>query len=102
MSDGRDYLRDMWKQDTTNDIKGVSLEEQARYTDWPEKDARRKALMDLHELEHMPDQRMHRIVSFVKSGFRIVGAFAGMFGHIPAAFGLFFLAEVVGIYEELV
>lgn len=102
MSDGRDYLRDMWKQDTTNDTKGASLEEQAKYTDWPEKDARRKALMDLHDLEHMPDQRMHRIVSFVKSGFRIVGAFAGMFGYLPAGFALFFLAEVVGIYEELV
>lgn len=102
MSDGRDYLRDMWKQDTTNDTKGASLKEQAKYTDWPEKDARRKALTNLHDLEHMPDQRMHRIVSFVKSGFRIVGAFAGMFGYIPAAFGLFFLAEVVGIYEELV
>ena len=54
------------------------------------------------EIEYMPDQRMHRIVSFVKSGFRIVGAIIGMTGYVPAAFGLFFLAEVVGIYEELV
>ena len=92
MSDGRDYLRDMWKQDTTNDVKGASLEEQAKHTDWENE----------QNLDYMPDQRMHRIVSFVKSGFRIVGAFAGMFGYIPAAFGLFFLAEVVGIYEELV
>ena len=120
MGDGRtDLFRNMWTRTTTNDTGmvdttpfskkiadqypiGASLEEQAKYTDWPEKDARRKALMDLYDLEHMPDQRMHRIVSFVKSGFRIVGAFAGMFGYIPAAFGLFFLAEVVGIYEELV
>ena len=101
MSDGRDYLRDMWKQDTTNDVKGASLEEQAKHTDWeyPDTEVREQQPLDI---DYMPDQRMHRIVSFVKSGFRIVGAFAGMFGYLPAAFGLFFLAEVVGIYEELV
>ena len=101
MSDGRDYLRDMWKQDTTNDTKGASLEEQAKHTDWeyPDTEVREQQNLDI---AYMPDQRMHRIVSFVKSGFRIVGAFTGMFGYIPAAFGLFFLAEVVGIYEELV
>lgn len=94
MSDGRDYLRDMWTRTTTNDgivntpeeFKKRSKQQEQQYLD----------------IDYMPDQRMHRIVSFVKSGFRIVGAFAGMFGYVPAAFGLFFLAEVVGIYEELV
>ena len=95
MSDGRDFLRDMWTRTSTND--GV--------VNSPEEAKRRGEIFntnDMHDLDYMPDQRMHRNVSFVKSGFRIVGAILGMVGNIPAAFGLFFLAEVVGIYEELV
>ena len=49
----------------------------------------------------MPDQKWHRIISFIKSGIRIIG-----YGFIP--FNLLFatvlliLSEVVGIVEELV
>ena len=93
MSDGRDYLRDMWTRTTTQEGMVSSPEEAKK---------RSKALEEFYDIDYMPDQRMHRIVSFVKSGFRIVGTFVGMFGYVPAAFGLFFLAEVVGIYEELV
>lgn len=95
MSDGRDFLRDMWTRTSTNDGMVNS----------PEEVKRRGEIFntnDMHDLYYMPDQRMHRIVSFVKSGFRIIGAVMGMVGYVPAAFGLFFLAEVVGIYEELV
>jgi len=98
MGDGRtDLFRNMWTRTTTNDTKGASYEAKLtnEYFDY-------SAERIDSQIKAMPNQRMHRIVSFVKSGFRIVGAFAGMFGYIPAAFGLFFLAEVVGIYEELV
>ena len=52
-------------------------------------------------IDQMPDQKWHRIISFIKSGIRIVG-----YGFIP--FNLLFatvllvLSEAVGILEELV
>ena len=52
-------------------------------------------------IDQMPDQKWHRIISFIKSGIRIVG-----YGFIPfnllLATGLLVLSEVVGIVEELV
>ena len=55
----------------------------------------------LKNIDQMPDQKWHRIISFIKSGIRIIG-----YGFIP--FNLLFatvlliLSEVVGIVEELV
>ena len=94
MSDGRDFLRDMWTRTSTNDGMVNTLEEFKKRSKQQEQ--------EYLNIDYMPDQKMHRNVSFVKSGFRIVGAIFGMVGYVPAAFGLFFLAEVVGIYEELV
>ena len=57
--------------------------------------------VQLKNIDQMPDQKWHRIISFIKSGIRIVG-----YGFIP--FNLLFatvllvLSEVVGIIEELV
>ena len=100
MSDGRDYLRDMWTKTTTNEgmvnsleefkKRSASLEEQARHTDWEE------------ELKHMPNQKLHRNISFVKSGLRLVACIFGMTQMYAIAFALLFMAEVVGIYEEMV
>ena len=100
MSDGRDYLRDMWTKTTTNEgmvnsleefkKRSASLEEQARHTDWEE------------ELKHMPNQKLHRNISFVKSGLRLVACIFGMTQMYVIAFALLFMAEVVGIYEEMV
>ena len=53
------------------------------------------------KIQHYPDARKHQIVSFIKSGIRIIG-----YACIP--FSLFWatafliLSEVVGIAEELV
>jgi hypothetical protein len=51
--------------------------------------------------EHMPNQKWHRIVSFVKSGVRIVG-----YCFIPFSLGiattLLIFSEIIGILEELV
>ena len=52
-------------------------------------------------IDQMPDQKWHRIISFVKSGIRIVGYLAIPF-NIPAAVSLLVVSEVVGIIEELV
>ena len=102
MGDGRTNLfRSMWTRTTTNDtkssweysdtqVKSASLEEQAKHTPWED------------EMKHMPDQKMHKIVSFVKSGLRLVACILGMVYSMPAAFALLFMAEVVGIYEEMV
>ena len=52
-------------------------------------------------IESMPDQYLHRIVSFIKSVVRIVG-----YGFIPVdlvvATAFLILSEVIGILEELV
>ena len=52
-------------------------------------------------LEHMPNQKWHKYVSFIKSGVRIVG-----YGFIPfsltIACVILILSEVIGIVEEMV
>ena len=53
------------------------------------------------DLEKLPDPRVHQIVSFIKSGIRIVGYVMIPFNLVIAA-GLLVLSEVVGIIEELV
>jgi hypothetical protein len=53
------------------------------------------------DLKYMPNQKWHQIISFVKSGVRIIG-----YGFIPfslvTATILLILSEIVGIVEELV
>jgi hypothetical protein len=52
-------------------------------------------------LEKLPDPRKHQIISFIKSGIRIVGYAFIPFNLVIAAVVLIF-SEVVGILEELV
>ena len=56
---------------------------------------------DRKNLEYMPDQRLHQLISFFKSGVRIVGYFFIPF-NLVAATVLLILSEVIGIIEELV
>ena len=51
--------------------------------------------------QHHPDARKHQIISFIKSGIRIIGYALIPFSLIYATFVLIF-SEVVGILEELV
>lgn len=51
--------------------------------------------------EHMPNQKWHRIFSFIKSGVRIAGYCFIPFSLGMATFLLIF-SEVIGIFEELV
>lgn len=56
---------------------------------------------DPNELEHMPNQKWHKIISFIKSGVRILG-YAIIPFNLVIATGVLILSEVIGIVEELV
>jgi len=52
-------------------------------------------------LNNIPDPRLHQIISFIKSGVRILGYVALPFSIIISAI-LLAIAEIIGIFEELV
>ena len=56
---------------------------------------------DRKNLEHMPDQKLHQVISFIKSGIRIVG-YGLLLYSVPIAVGVLILSEAIGIIEELV
>jgi hypothetical protein len=61
------------------------------------------------KLDKVPDPRLHQIISFVKSGVRIISSVAAVVAVssnlslaviiLAAGYGI---AEVIGVYEELV
>ena len=53
------------------------------------------------EIKHMPNQKWHKYVSFIKSGVRIAGYFFIPFSLVAATSVLIF-SEIIGIIEELV
>jgi hypothetical protein len=53
------------------------------------------------EQKHMPNQKWHKIMSFIKSSIRITGYALVPFDLVTAAIVLIF-SEIVGILEELV
>jgi len=55
----------------------------------------------MKEIEHMPNQKLHKYVSFAKSTVRIAGYILIPFNLESAAIVLI-LSEIVGIIEELV
>ena len=55
----------------------------------------------MKNLEKLPDPRLHQIISFVKSGVRILGYLFIPF-DIGAAIALLVVSEGIGIVEELV
>ena len=48
-----------------------------------------------------PDARKHQIISFIKSGFRILG-YGLLLYSLPIAVGVLIFSEAIGIIEELV
>ena len=56
---------------------------------------------DRKNLKHMPDQRLHQVISFIKSGIRILG-YGLLLYSVPIAVGVLILSEAIGIIEELV
>ena len=55
-----------------------------------------------NEAMNYPDAKMHQVISFIKSGIRILACIAGVFGLFGWAFAGLAIAEIVGIIEELV
>jgi hypothetical protein len=51
---------------------------------------------------NQPDPRLHRNISFAKSGLRIIAGVLLCTGQLFAAGAFVILAEVLGIVEELV
>lgn len=55
----------------------------------------------IKDFKHMPNQKWHKIISFIKSGVRIIG-----YGFIPfnltIACVVLIISEVIGIIEEMV
>ena len=51
--------------------------------------------------QQLPDARKHQLISFVKSGIRILGYFFIPF-NLGVAVTLLIVSEAVGIFEELV
>lgn len=53
------------------------------------------------DVKHMPNQKWHKIISFIKSGVRIIG-----YGFIPfnltIACVVLIFSEVIGVIEEMV
>ena len=56
---------------------------------------------DRENLEYMPNQKWHQIVSFIKSGFRLAG-YGLLLYSVPIAVGVLIFSELIGIVEELV
>ena len=55
----------------------------------------------MKNLDKLPDPKLHQIISFVKSGIRILGYIFIPF-DLGAAVTLLVVSEAVGIIEELV
>jgi len=55
----------------------------------------------IKDFRHMPNQKWHKIVSFIKSGVRIFGYLLIPFS-LPLAAGVLVFSEIIGIIEELV
>ena len=52
--------------------------------------------------QKIPDPKQHQVISFIKSGIRIAACVVAVFGYFEAGFTGLLLAELVGIYEEMV
>ena len=58
-------------------------------------------MSDSRPKQELPDARKHQIISFIKSGIRILGYILLPF-NLTVAMGVLIVSEIVGIIEELV
>ena len=58
-------------------------------------------MSDHRPKQQLPDARKHQIISFIKSGIRILGYILLPF-NLTVAMGVLIVSEIVGIIEELV
>jgi len=70
-----------------------------------ELDLMKQKLVQLEEIKeenNYPDPVKHKHISFIKSGFRILAGATLFFGEFAIAGVLFIVAELLGVYEEIV
>jgi len=83
----------------------MKTEEQRLLDELYDRESRRVSnILDLSTsplITDYPDAKKHQLVSFIKSGIRIIGYIFIPFNLVVSAF-LLILSEVVGIIEELV
>jgi hypothetical protein len=61
-----------------------------------------KGTKKIVDVEDIPDPVLHKYLSFIKSGLRVIGCGVGIAGLVVSAFFFFLVAEAVGILEEMV
>jgi len=61
-----------------------------------------KAALETPAAEKHPDAKKHKYISFVKSGIRIIACGFLAYYEIQTAAILFAVAELLGVYEEMV
>ena len=100
MSDGITEARrgTYWKNDKYNHDDSI-INWEAYHKVKSTKDI--KLYTKIKDFKHMPNQKWHRYVSFIKSGVRILGYALIPFNLIAATIVLIF-SEIIGIVEELV
>ena len=57
--------------------------------------------VNIPKFQHHPDARKHQIVSFIKSGIRILG-YGLLIVNLELAVGVLIFSEIIGIIEEKV
>tara|TARA_R110000737_G_scaffold208691_1_gene226629 strand:+ start:2879 stop:3112 length:234 start_codon:yes stop_codon:yes gene_type:complete len=60
-----------------------------------------QVMSKLDKPKQLPDAKKHQIISFIKSGIRILG-YGLLIVNVPIAVGVLIFSEVIGIIEELV
>ena len=68
---------------------------------WDKQQKELKQQKEIKDFRHMPNQKWHKIISFIKSGVRILGYVLIPFNLVVATIVLIF-SEVIGVIEELV
>ena len=81
--------------------KNPLTEEKKEYLNDIKEYIRKNPITDDKDIDKMPNQKWHQIVSFVKSGVRIVGYCFIPFNLVVATVLLVF-SEIIGIVEEMV
>lgn len=90
MGDREDAYRQLFKQNTGEYNKIGKM-----------KETKDTMLQRYEEFKDMPNQKWHRIISFVKSGVRLIGYAFIPFDLVVATF-ILIISEIIGIVEELV
>ena len=79
------------EQKVIDELYDVKLRSSTKYTDDVEINGQK-----------IPDPKLHQRISFLKSAIRLGACALGLFGMFEIGFLGLFLAEIVGIAEELV